>query len=126
MEPTTPAAFDWSMLVTPAIVVLVPLLVLFIKKLIPPKAYIALPVIAAALGPGLDYLSTWLTAQAPSPGFGVAAGLAGVGLREFVDQGRQLIGPTALKGIGKPKDRPPRRRHRRKRPLESVKGGVTP
>ena len=86
---------DWSTLLTPVIVALVPVIVVLVKKVIPDKYAALYPVIATALGPVLDYASTWLSGQAASPGRGVLMGMAGVALREIVDQARKIpTGPA--------------------------------
>jgi hypothetical protein len=81
---------DWTTLFTPLIVALVPILVILVKKVIPDRYAVFYPVAATVLGPILDYLSTWVTAQPASPGRGVLMGMAGVALREVIDQLRKL------------------------------------
>ena len=80
---------DWLTLLTPLIVALVPILVILFKQVIPARYAVFYPLIATALGPVLDYLSTYLTGLPASPGIGVLMGMAGVALRELVDQIRK-------------------------------------
>ena len=88
--------FDWPAMLTPAIIALVPMIVALAKKWIPERFSVVLPLLATALGPSLDYLSTWLTAQPANPGRGVLMGMAGVALREIIDQARKMpTGPSA-------------------------------
>lgn len=81
---------DWLTLLTPVIVALVPILVILFKKMIPDRYAVFYPLIATALGPVLDYLSTYLTGLAAAPGRGLLMGMAGVALREIIDQLRKL------------------------------------
>ena len=73
-------------LMTPAIVIAVPLLVALLKRMIPAKWAPLYPVLAGALGPLLEYAGTYVTGQAAQPGNGLLMGMAGVALREVVDQ----------------------------------------
>lgn len=84
------AATDWSGLVTPVIVAVIPLLVILAKKVIPDKYAAFYPLIATALGPVLEWGSTYVTQQAASPGRGLLMGMAAVALREIVDQIKKL------------------------------------
>lgn len=81
---------NWVTLLTPLIVALVPILVILAKQVIPARYAVFYPLIATALGPVLDYLSTYLTGLPASPGLGVLMGMAGVALREVVDQLRKM------------------------------------
>ena len=80
---------DWTVLVTPVIVAVIPVLVALSKRLIPAKYAVFYPVLATVLGPALDYLSTWLSAAPASPGRGVLMGMAAVALREVIGQLRK-------------------------------------
>ena len=81
---------DWTTLLTPLIVAVVPILVVLVKRVIPDRYAVFYPVAATVLGPILDYVSTWVTGQAAEPGRGVLMGMAGVALREIIDQLRKL------------------------------------
>lgn len=85
---------DWTALTTPAIIALVPLIVAAVKRWAPTRYTVLWPALATALGPLLDVASTYLTAQPASPGRGILLGMAGVALREVVDQLRKTkMGP---------------------------------
>ena len=73
-------------LMTPAIVIAVPLLVTLLKRAIPAKWSPLYPVLAGALGPLLEYAGTYVTGLTAQPGNGLLMGMAGVALREVVDQ----------------------------------------
>ena len=77
-------------LLTPVIVVVVPAIIMLLKKLIPEKWAPFYPLIASSLGPALDYLSTYVTGLAANPGQGLLMGMAGVALREVVDQVKKV------------------------------------
>lgn len=77
-------------LMTPAIVVAVPLLVALLKRMIPAKWSPLYPVLAGALGPLLEYAGTYVTGMAAQPGNGLLMGMAGVALREVVDQFKKV------------------------------------
>jgi hypothetical protein len=87
---------EWTTLLTPLIVALVPILVILAKKIIPDKYAVFYPLIATALGPVLDWASTYLTSQAASPGRGVLLGMAGVAVREIVDQVKKAVNPPLI------------------------------
>ena len=91
-----PAALDWSALLSPILVAVIPLVVALMKKFIPPERKMAVVSIAVALGPLFDYVSTYVTAQAASPGRGLAIGLAAIGLRELVDRARKGMTVTLI------------------------------
>ena len=76
----------------PLILVLVPLIVAFLKtKVLPTVPPLLLPVLAAVIGPLLDLLLAFLAAKAADPAKGAIYALAGIGLREIVDQGKKAI-----------------------------------
>lgn len=81
--------FDWSTLLTPLIVAVVPIVVAIAKRWMPDRWTVLYPLLATALGPVFDYLSTWLTQQPASPGRGLLMGMAAVALREILDQARK-------------------------------------
>jgi hypothetical protein len=76
-------------LLTPIVLVVVPLLVAALKRAIPPGHAYLIPILATMLGAALDTLGQLVTANAITPGLGTAVGLASVGLREIVDQLRK-------------------------------------
>ena len=77
----------------PLITAVVPVAVAAIKRLLPRLPKPLLPVLAAALGPAADALLAWL-ASVPVIGWQAALlGLAGVGLREVVDQTAKALKP---------------------------------
>ena len=86
---------DWKVLLTPLIIAAVPVIVIVVKRFIPAKWSVAYPLAAAALGPALDWLVGYLADQSVGARWGVVLGLAGVGLREIVDQLRKFPMPTA-------------------------------
>ena len=90
---------EWSTLLTPLIVALVPLLTMLGKRYLPARYKVMVLGLAVSLGPVLDYLSTWLSQQPASPGRGVLLGMAGVALREVIDQVRKGPSPTAPTSI---------------------------
>lgn len=85
---------DWSALLMPLIIATVPIIVIFAKKLIPAKYSVFYPVLATVLGPVLDYIAAWASSNPARPGLGVALGLAGVGLRELIDQMKKSVAST--------------------------------
>lgn len=70
---------------TPVIVAAVPLAVMLLKKVISPAPWV-LPILAGALGVAADALAAYALNVPVSPQVGAVLGLAGVGLREIVDQ----------------------------------------
>ena len=81
---------EWSTALGPVIVAVVPLLVAAMKRW---KAQTwTYPLIAAALGVAADTLSAITMNVSLGPVAGAVAGLAGVGLREVVDQLKKLGG----------------------------------
>ena len=84
---------DWATLSTPVIIALVPILVMLIKKLIPDRLTWLIPLIATALGPVLDFLQSTFTTVAPTSARAIGLGLAGIGIRELIDQIRKAMVP---------------------------------
>ena len=66
--------------------VLVPFLVRQLKQLVAGLPKKSLPWVAMLLGLGLEVLRAYTTSTSMDPAIGGALGLAGVGLREIVDQ----------------------------------------
>lgn len=78
----------------PLIAVLVPLIVSLIRRLIPKLPKWSLPILAAVAGPVTDQLLA-LIASTEAIGWQAAVlGLAGVGVREVVDQSRKALSPS--------------------------------
>lgn len=77
----------------PLIIAVVPIIMAFGKKLIPVQYSALIPVVATALGPALDYGVSWLTGKAADPARGALYGMAGVALREIVDQVKKTVTP---------------------------------
>lgn len=73
---------------------LIPVLLAFAKGLLPnlPPKY--LPLIAIVLGAASDALASYLSGNTPNPALGAVLGSAGVGIRELVDQLRNVSTPT--------------------------------
>lgn len=79
---------DWQTALTPLLVVLVPLLLSQGKKLLGGKTWL-IPLIAPALGVALNFVSALATQSQVGSSNAAVLGLAGVGLREIIDQLRQ-------------------------------------
>jgi hypothetical protein len=92
----SPTMLDWPTLLTPLIIALVPILTILSKKIVPDKYRVLIPVFAVLKGPLLDAAFTWLSQQPANPGRGVLLGMAGVALREIVDQARKIQTGPAL------------------------------
>lgn len=80
---------DWSTLLAPIIIAAVPIIVAGIKRFIPERLSFVIPLLAGALGPLLDFISLKTTGVSAGTGAAVAYGLAGVGVREIIDQLRK-------------------------------------
>lgn len=72
-------------LASPLIIALVPIVLAYGKRLVGRQTWL-IPPAAAGLGALADLGLAYATNQPVSPGTGVVLGLAGVGLRELVDQ----------------------------------------
>ena len=82
----------------PAIAVLVPLVVALIRQIAAFLPKWSLPIIAGALGPAIDQLLALLPTIDAVGSQSVLLGLAGIGIREVVDQTRKArAGPTSTK-----------------------------
>lgn len=70
---------------------LVPAVIALFKKIVPDIPSWAIPLMAPVLGFGGDFLLSLLS-HVPATGWkGALAGLAGVGVREIVDQAKQAL-----------------------------------
>lgn len=92
-QPTTETTATPSGLPLALIPVIVPLLVSVGKWLVPKLPSWSLPIIAPALGAVIDLINAKSTGGTWSPLTSGALGMAGVGLREIVDQVKQKIVP---------------------------------
>lgn len=72
-----------------AIVAAVPALVAWAKPYLTRLPKVAIPILAAGIGVGLQALAAYLAGPDVDPVLGAVLGLAAVGLREVVDQGRK-------------------------------------
>lgn len=79
---------DWQTTLTPLLVILVPAILSQGKKLLGGNTWLV-PLIAPALGAALDYVSSLVTQTQVGSTKAAMLGLAGVGLREALDQMRQ-------------------------------------
>lgn len=83
---------NWQILFAPVVVALIPILVNYIKKLIPERLTWVIPMLAMVLGPIADFVSQKAFGVGVGPVTSVALGLAGIGLRELVSN---LMKPAA-------------------------------
>lgn len=81
---------DWTPVLQPVIVAAVPIAVAGVKKAVATKPWL-LPPMAGAFGVVADALVAYVTNTPMNPSTGAVLGLAGVGLREFVDQFRKAL-----------------------------------
>jgi hypothetical protein len=79
---------DWTVLSTPVVVAAVPIVVAFIKKWLPSWL---IPPVAIVLGGLAEALAAWTLNRPVDPTVLAVAGVAGVGLRELVDQFKKAI-----------------------------------
>jgi hypothetical protein len=79
----------------PVIIAAVPVVVMFVKKLLPSSASPLIPLLAVVVGPVLDFGVSWLTGKAADPTAGAMYGALGVVLREVGDQIRKHINGQA-------------------------------
>ena len=78
---------DWATLSTPVIIAIVPILVALFKKIAPAESHKWLyPVMASAFGAALTAIDGALGNVGMTPLYGVLLGMAGVALREVIDQ----------------------------------------
>lgn len=86
---------NWTSLLTPVVVGLIPFLVAAAKPWIPPRLTVLYPLLATTLGPLGDLALSYLQSRAADPKWGVAMGLMAIGVRELSDQARKIpSGPT--------------------------------
>ena len=85
---------DMQTAFTPVLIALIPVLVNFIKKAVPDSMTWLVPLIAAVLGPVADLISQKALGVGVGPVAAVALGLAGIGLREVVNQLKKAGAPT--------------------------------
>lgn len=83
------APTDWLGMLPAVIVAAVPLVVAGIKKKL---ATWLIPILATFLGVAADFLAAYALNKPVTPMLGAIFGLAGVGLREIVDQLRKATG----------------------------------
>ena len=81
---------DWTALLTPVIVAVIPMLVALGKHYFPQRLKVLYPAAATVLGPVLDLVIAWLTSRSADPKYGVMMGLAAIGVRELWDQLRNI------------------------------------
>lgn len=86
---------DYSTLFAPVVIALIPILVNFIKKAIPEKYGWITPLLATVLGPIADFISQKATGVGVGPVAAAALGLAGIGVREIVNQLKQAVVPQS-------------------------------
>jgi hypothetical protein len=79
-------AFDWGKVLSPLIIVVVPLVLYGIKQAWQKIPKQLLPVLAPILGALADVLLQWSGVNTFGAQWGAAMGMAGVGLREMFDQ----------------------------------------
>lgn len=84
---------DRSTLVPVLIPVLVPVVIALLKWAVGRMPKWLLPILAPLLGAAADIASSYATGTALGPVWAAALGLAGVGLREIVDQARKAVAP---------------------------------
>ena len=80
---------DWAQLIQPVLIAASPIAVALIKRAEPPTW--TLPLICAGLAVAADTLSAVVTNVSVGPTTAAALGLAGVGVREIVDQLRRAL-----------------------------------
>ena len=71
--------------------IIVPVLITLCKTLIPKIPTVALPVLAPAFGALIDIVLHYAGASTHGPFVGALLGAAGVGVRELVDQLKQMV-----------------------------------
>lgn len=85
---------DWQTLFAPVVIALVPIIVAGTKKYIPPSLTWLTPILAMVLGPIADMISQKATGVGVGTAAAAALGLAGVGLREIVNQLTKAMTPA--------------------------------
>lgn len=84
--------FNWVSLIPGLIPVLTPVVIAAVKRLIARIPTMWLPVLAPFVGGLLDAALAYASGNPVNPLFGAALGLAGVGVREIVDQAKKATG----------------------------------
>lgn len=98
--PAAATAPDWTSLLTPLVIALIPVLVALCKPLVPARFTVLYPLLATTLGPLGDLALSYLQARAADPKWGLAMGLMAIGVRELIDQARKVPnGPMVAKAI---------------------------
>lgn len=97
--PVQTSALDWTSLLTPIVMALIPALVALAKPWIPARLSVLYPVLATTLGPVADLALASLQARAADPKWGVMMGLAAIGLRELLDQARKIPSGPVVKPV---------------------------
>ena len=85
---------EWQTLFAPVVIALIPIIVNYVKKLIPESQSWIVPLLAMVLGPLADFVAQKAVGVGVGPLAAVALGLAGIGLREIVNQLKQQVTPT--------------------------------
>jgi hypothetical protein len=85
------AAQPWQLAIIP---VLTPLIIAGVKLLMPKIPTVVLPFLAPVLGAAIDLIAHFATGANLNVWLSAGLGLAGVGLREIVDQSKQSISST--------------------------------
>lgn len=83
---------DWQILVQPMLMILVPLVISQAKRLVGAQTWL-LPIIAPILGAAADVLAHYATGVGVGTIQAMILGMAGVGLREVVDQLKKKVTP---------------------------------
>lgn len=78
--------FDVNAILTLAVPVLSPLLTAGVKKLVPIMPPWIIPMICTGLGTLSVYIAHWSTNNSTNPAWAIGLGLAGIGVREILDQ----------------------------------------
>jgi hypothetical protein len=69
---------------------IVPIVILGVKKVLPSVPSFVLPILAPILGIAIDYVNHFATGAGTNLWASIALGAAGVGLREVFDQVKQI------------------------------------
>jgi len=80
-----------SLLITSLTPVVVPLVIIGVKKISGDKHKWILPALASILGGVIDAINLFITGNSVGPAWGIVLGAAGVALREFVDQVKKSV-----------------------------------
>ena len=108
-SPAAATPLPWQLALIP---VFTPLIIQAVKMFVPKIPTLWLPVMAPFLGALLDVISHYSTGSTVSIGTAAALGLAGVGVREVVDQIQKVspagpTGPTVVTVTTVPAQTPP-------------------